>query len=168
MRLVTLRKAILTSILSAVSPAILLAQTATIHLSLLDERTGKSLSGMHLAFVDYYADRDGTTHADLNGRTTVTISPDGDLYILQAQTLMGFWSLAGWVMMAIGYRVLGKNFTIATREHTELSIFIRFLQSSVQVWWRRIAAAKRPLLPSLANSLFSFAIQRHGKDSYGA
>ena len=81
MRLVMLKKTILTSIMSAVSPAILLAQTATIHIRVLDGRTGKSLSGMHLTFVDYYADRDGTTHADLNGRTTVTTSPDGDLYI---------------------------------------------------------------------------------------
>jgi len=81
MRLVTLRKMIFTSILYAVSPAILLAQTATIHVRVLDGQTGQSLSGMHLAFVDYYADRDGTTHADLNGRTTITTSPDGDSYI---------------------------------------------------------------------------------------
>lgn len=81
MRFVTLRKSIFTSILSAVSPAILIAQTATIHVRVLDGRTGQSLSGMHLEFVDYYADRDGTIHPDLNGRTTVTTSPNGDSYI---------------------------------------------------------------------------------------
>ena len=62
-----LKKTILTNILFAVSPVVLLAQTVTIHVRVLDGRTGKSLSGMHLAFVDYYADRDGTTHADLTG-----------------------------------------------------------------------------------------------------
>src|ERR1035437_2527933 len=47
-------------ILLAVSPMGLLAQTSTIHVRLVDGRTGKNLSGMNLAFVDYYSDRDGT------------------------------------------------------------------------------------------------------------
>jgi hypothetical protein len=81
LQIVPLRKTVLSCILFAVSPIVLLGQTATIHVRILDGRTGKNLSGMHLAFVDYSADRDGTTHADLNGRTTVTTSPDGDSYI---------------------------------------------------------------------------------------
>jgi len=79
LQIVALRTAILSCILSAVAP-IGLAQTATIHVRVLDGRTGKHLSGMNLAFVDYHTDRDGSTHADLNGRTTVKTSVDGDSY----------------------------------------------------------------------------------------
>jgi hypothetical protein len=75
-----LRTAGLSCILFAVAPIGLLAQSATIHVRALDGRTGKNLSGMNLAFVDYHADRDGSTPADLNGRMTVKTSVDGDSY----------------------------------------------------------------------------------------
>ena len=80
LQIVALRTAILSCILSAVTPIGLLAQTATIHVRVFDGRTGKDLSGMNLAFVDYHTDRDGSTHADLNGRMTVKTSVDGDSY----------------------------------------------------------------------------------------
>lgn len=76
-----LREIILSCILFAVSPIVLVAQTAEIHIRVLDGHTGESVSGMNLAFVDYFRDRDGTTHADLDGRTTVTTSRDGDSYV---------------------------------------------------------------------------------------
>ena len=69
---------IFSCILFAVAPIGLLGQTVTIHVRVLDGRTGKNLSGMNLAFVDYHSDRDGSTHADLNGRMTVKTSVDGD------------------------------------------------------------------------------------------
>ena len=81
LQIVALRTAILLCILFAVAPIGLLAQTATIHVRVLDGRTGKNLSGMNLAFVDYHTDRDGSTHADLNGRMTVATSADGDSYV---------------------------------------------------------------------------------------
>jgi hypothetical protein len=81
LQIVTLRKTILSLILFAVAPIGLLAQTATIHVRVLDGRTGKNLSGMNLTFVDYHTDRDGSTHADLNGRMTVKTSTDGDSYV---------------------------------------------------------------------------------------
>lgn len=81
LQIVALRTAILSCILFAVAPIGLLAQTATIHVRVIDGRTGKNLSGMNLAFVDYHTDRDGSTHADLNGRMTVKTSVDGDSYI---------------------------------------------------------------------------------------
>lgn len=81
LQVVALRKAILPCILFAVAPIGLLAQTATIHIRVLDGRTGKNLSGMDLTFVDYHNDRGGSTHADLNGRMIVKTSVDGDSYI---------------------------------------------------------------------------------------
>ena len=81
LQIVSLRTAILSCILFAVAPVGLLAQTATIHVRVLDGRTGKNLSGMNLAFVDYHTDRDGNTHADLNGRVTIKTSAAGDSYI---------------------------------------------------------------------------------------
>ena len=75
-----LKTAILSCVLFAVAPIGLVAQTATIHVRVLDGRTGKNLSGMNLTFVDYHADQDGNTHADLNGRMTVKTSADGDSY----------------------------------------------------------------------------------------
>lgn len=81
LQIVALRKTILSCILFAVAPVGLLAQTATIHVRVLDGRTGKNMSGMNLAFVDYHTDRDGSTHADLNGRMIVKTSLDGDSYI---------------------------------------------------------------------------------------
>jgi hypothetical protein len=80
-QIVALRTAILSCILFAVGRIGLLAQTATIHVRVLDGRTGQNLSGMNLAFVDYHTDRDGSTHPDLNGRMTVRTSVDGDSYI---------------------------------------------------------------------------------------
>lgn len=80
LQIVALRTAILSCILFAAAPIRLLAQTATIHVRVLDGRTGKNLSGMNLAFVDYHTDPDGSTHADLNGRMTVRTSVDGDSY----------------------------------------------------------------------------------------
>jgi hypothetical protein len=81
LQMVALRTAILSCILFAVAPFRLLAQTVTIHVRVLDGRTGKNLSGMDLAFVDYHTDSDGSTNGDLNGRMTVKTSVDGDLYI---------------------------------------------------------------------------------------
>ena len=79
--IMALRTAILWCTLSAVGRIGLLAQTATIHVRVLDGRTGKNLSGMNLAFVDYYSDPDGSKHPDLNGRMTVRTSVDGDSYV---------------------------------------------------------------------------------------
>lgn len=73
--------AILSCILLAVAPIRLLSQTATIHIHVFDGRTGKNLSGMNLTFVDYHTDRDGSAHADLNGRMIVNTSADGDSYV---------------------------------------------------------------------------------------
>jgi hypothetical protein len=81
LQIVTLRTALLSCILFAVAPIGLLAQTATIHIRVLDGRTGKNLSGMNLTFVDYHNDRDGSTHPDLNGRMIVKTSADGDSYV---------------------------------------------------------------------------------------
>jgi hypothetical protein len=81
LQIVALRKTILSLILFAVAPIGLLAQTATIHVRVLDGRTGKNLSGMNLGFVDYHTDRDGSTDAELNGRMIVKTSADGDSYI---------------------------------------------------------------------------------------
>ena len=80
LKIVALRTAILSCILFAVAPIGLLGQTAAIHVRVLDGRTGKNLSGMNLAFVDYHTDQDGSTHADLNGRMTVRTSVDSDSY----------------------------------------------------------------------------------------
>jgi hypothetical protein len=81
LQIVALRKTILSLILFAAAPIGLLAQTATIHIRVLDGRTGKNLSGMNLGFVDYHTDRDGRTDADLNGRVIVETSADGDSYV---------------------------------------------------------------------------------------
>jgi len=70
----------LSCILFAVAPIGLLGQTATIHVRVIDGRTGKHLSGMNLAFVDYHNDEDGSKRTDLNGRMTVRTSVDGDSY----------------------------------------------------------------------------------------
>jgi hypothetical protein len=81
LQVVALRTAILSCILFAVAPVELLAQTATIHVRVLDGRTGKNLSGMNLAFVDYHTDPDGSTHADFSGRMTIQTSAVGDSYV---------------------------------------------------------------------------------------
>ncbi len=75
-----LRTILLTCVPLAMFPAGVPGQAVTIHVRLLDGRTGENLSGMDLAFVDYSRNRDGTVHADLNGRTTVTTTRDGDVY----------------------------------------------------------------------------------------
>ena len=79
----TLRGTILWCVLCVVSQIVLVGQVAPIHVRVLDGRTGENLSGMSLSFVDYSRDRDGTTHADLNGRTVVTTSRDGESYIAE-------------------------------------------------------------------------------------
>jgi hypothetical protein len=81
LQIVALKTAILSCILFGIAPIGLLAQTATIHVRVIDGRTAKNLSGMNLTFVDYHTDQDGSTHADLNGRMTVKTSVDGDSYI---------------------------------------------------------------------------------------
>lgn len=81
LRIVALAKTMLSCILCAVAPIGLVAQIATIHVRVLDGRTGKSLSGMKLTFVDYHTDSNGATHADLNGRMVVKTSADGDSYL---------------------------------------------------------------------------------------
>jgi hypothetical protein len=65
----------------AVAPTGLVAQTATIHVRVIDGHTGHPLSGMNLAFVDYHTDENGRHRDDLNGRRYVTASADGDSYI---------------------------------------------------------------------------------------
>lgn len=81
LQIVALRTTIFWCILFAAAAMQPLAQTATIHIRVLDGRTGKNLSGMNLAFVDYYSDRDESTQADLSGRVTVKTSAVGDSYI---------------------------------------------------------------------------------------
>lgn len=81
LQIVALRTVILSCILFAVAPTELLAQTAAIHIRVLDGRTGKNLSGMNLTFVDYHTDPNGSTDADLNGRMIVKTSADGDSYV---------------------------------------------------------------------------------------
>ena len=81
LKIVSLRTILLACVLLAMFPAALVGQAVTIHVRLLDGRTGENLSGMDLAFVDYSRDRNGTIHADLNGRTTVTTARDGDSYV---------------------------------------------------------------------------------------
>jgi hypothetical protein len=80
-QIVALRKTMLSCILFAVASTGLLAQNVTIHVRVLDGRTGKNLSGMGLTFVDYHTDLDGSTHDDLNGRMIVKTSADGDSYV---------------------------------------------------------------------------------------
>ncbi len=81
LEIVALKKITLSFILFAVASVGLLAQTATIHVRVVDGGTGKNLSGMNLGFVDYHTDPDGSTRADLNGRMIVKTSADGDSYI---------------------------------------------------------------------------------------
>ena len=81
LQIVALKIAILSCVLFAVAPIELVAQTVTIHVRVLDGRTGNNLSGMNLTFVDYHTERDGSTQADLNGRMPVKTSVDGDSYI---------------------------------------------------------------------------------------
>src|SRR5215831_15250024 len=81
LQVVALRTTLLSCILSAAAPIALLAQTATIHVRVLDGHTGKNLSGMNLAFVDYHSGPDGSTHADLDGRMPVKTSVEGDSYV---------------------------------------------------------------------------------------
>jgi hypothetical protein len=76
-----LRAKILFCVLCVVCPTLVPAQTPTIHIRLVDGRTGKNLSGMNLQLVDYHTDRNGGKHSDLNGRMTVTASVDGDSYV---------------------------------------------------------------------------------------
>jgi hypothetical protein len=59
---------------------LLVAQTVTIHVRVIDGRTGHSVSGMNLSFVDYHTDENGPGD-ELNGRKYVTTSADGDSYI---------------------------------------------------------------------------------------
>ena len=77
---VTLRKSILICILFVVAHIGLLAQTTTIHVRVLDGRTGKNLAGMYLAFLDYHSGPHGDKNDDLNGRLFVKSSVDGDSY----------------------------------------------------------------------------------------
>jgi hypothetical protein len=81
LQLVALRLAMLSCIQLAAAPMGLLAQTVTIHVRVLDGRTGHYLSGKNLAFVDYHTDDNGGHHDDLNGRMTVKTSVDGDSYV---------------------------------------------------------------------------------------
>ena len=67
--------------LQLVAPVLLNAQTTTIHVRVVDGRTGASLPGMKLAFVDYHNGGSGGAHDDLSGRKYVTTSAVGGLYI---------------------------------------------------------------------------------------
>jgi hypothetical protein len=81
LRLLALKIATMSCVLSAVAPTGVVAQTATIHVRVLDGRTGKNLSGMKPSFVDYHTNSDGSTNADLHGRMRIETSTEGDLYI---------------------------------------------------------------------------------------
>ena len=61
-------------------------QIATIHVRIIDGRTGHPISGMNFAFVDYHTDETGKYRDDLNGRKTVTTSIEGDSYIANPDT----------------------------------------------------------------------------------
>ncbi|HTQ96927.1 MAG TPA: hypothetical protein VMH89_08975 [Candidatus Acidoferrum sp.] len=81
LQIVALKTVMLSCVLVVLAPIGLIAQTAIIHVRVLDGRTGKNLPGMNLSFVDYHTGPDGRTYADLNGRMTVKTSADGDSYI---------------------------------------------------------------------------------------
>jgi hypothetical protein len=101
-KLLALKISILWFFQLAAAPIALVAQTATIHIRVIDGRTGHSLSGMNLAFVDYHTDENGGHRDDLNGRKYVTASADGDSYIANPDALgvlvfngmgrNGFWT----------------------------------------------------------------------------
>lgn len=76
----------------ASAPFGLVAETVSIHVRVLDGGTGHNLSGLNLAFVDYHTDHKGGHREDLNGRTPVQTSADGDLYSAEpdAQGLLVF------------------------------------------------------------------------------
>ena len=78
---VMLRPVILSCVLFLMASIALSGQTVTIHVRVLNGRTGKDLSGMNLRLVDYYSDRVGNAHAALNGRKIVDTSADGGSYI---------------------------------------------------------------------------------------
>ena len=59
-------------------------QTATIHVRVINGRTGCPKSAMSFAFVDYDTDGNGKYRDDLNGRKTVTTTVEGDSYIANA------------------------------------------------------------------------------------
>ena len=73
-------KTLLPIILFGVAPIGLPAQTAVIHVRVIDGRTGENLSGMNLEFLDYHTSPDGSASADLQGRMPVKTSVDGDSY----------------------------------------------------------------------------------------
>jgi hypothetical protein len=129
LQLVVLRLAMLSCVQLAAAPIGLFAQTVTIHIRLLDGRTGHYLSGMNLAFVDYHTDDNGGHHDDLNGRMTVKTSAEGDSYVANPDA-HGVLVFNGMGINGSGRRALGKGSTIAIRGHTEMSIFTRFLRSS--------------------------------------
>jgi hypothetical protein len=79
-----LRKSILSCILFVIAHIGLFAQNTTIHVRVLDGRTGRNLAGMRLAFVDYHSDPDKRKHDDLNGRLPVKSSLNGDSYTVSA------------------------------------------------------------------------------------
>ena len=114
--------------LQVAAPILLVAQTATIHIRVVDGRTGHSLSGMNLAFVDYHTDQKGGQQDDLTGG-----SPLQPLRMatrtFRIPMLMESSSSTGWVEMGSGRLAPSKNFTIATRGLTEMTISIRFLRS---------------------------------------
>jgi hypothetical protein len=100
LQIMALGKTALSLILFAVAPIGLLAQqVTTIHVRVLDGRTGKNLSGMNLAFVDYHTDPDARPHVDLNGRMIVKTSANGDSYIANpdAQGVLVFSGLGSGV-----------------------------------------------------------------------
>ena len=77
-----LRSAILSCTFAA-TPLRLLAETVTIHVRVLDGRTGHDLSGMKLALLDYHTDNQGGERDDLNGRMPVRTSADGTYYVAE-------------------------------------------------------------------------------------
>ena len=152
---VMLRLAMLSCIKLAAAPFGLFAQTVTIHVRVLDGRTGHILSGMNLAFVDYHTDRDGGPRNDLNGRVTIKTSADGDLYVAEpnAQGILVFNAFYDPNTRTYGDEHLYPVSTIiasgfvaknncskisAAAKLGELVIFIR-----PTTWWERFVAGMK-------------------------
>lgn len=79
--IVALRKILLACFLIAVAPIGAPAQTAAIRVLVVDGRTGKSLSGMDLTFVEYHSGHGGDAHPDVAGQIQVKTTVDGDSYV---------------------------------------------------------------------------------------
>jgi hypothetical protein len=163
--IMALRKAMFSWILFAVAPSGVFAQTAAIHVRVLDGRTGKTLSGMNIEFVDYHTDSDGKPNADLNGRMIVRASADGDSYIANpdAHGILVFNGLGNGVWTPCTRQKLYDSHT-RTLGNERLYPVSTIVASGLVT---KIIAAEEPLRQSPMNSLFLFAPQAGGKNLFG-